>query len=488
MILKKQILAALLSLLLPLAVSAQNIFPQKVEGCNTVRFCLDCGDPKADIDAASLASVIEQVNQSFKIGKAGKGGIIFQVLVDSIGQPCVLSHTDATKSLLARGLIGYLNTARFTPAMEKGKGITSSINVAFMLADGKISGQVQRVNQKAFTAGFRSAGEPKIFNTGYKYKNQSLKSYGLTSWNKDNSALPSDLSQHCLVDKNGVLWYATVLDGMVKFDGNTFSTPQQGTMPFANDVSIIAMAKDKDDNIWISDPYALYKFDGNGWEKFDSLKVGISGASHIITNPDGSLFFTGDNGLAMLKDGKWTLLNKEKITALPSNRTDGAYRDKKGRIWIGTFSGSIMINENGGVVDFNKSDTPVKNTCISDITEDDNGNIYFALFAYGKHGEDAEEEGLAVYTANGEWIHYNDKNSGLPANHINNMFYDANEKVLWISTHLAGLVRYDLKDGWENYNNKNSNVPSYDTYQVTAAKNGVLYVSTYNGCLQIVKK
>jgi len=485
---KKQLLTILLSLGLPALVSAQNIFRQKVEGCNTAQFCLDCGEPKADIDAASLDAVIKSIGESFKISKSGKGGVIFQVLVDSVGQPCVLSHTDATNSLMTRGLIGYLNAAKFTPAIEKGKAVMSSINVGFFLADGKITGQVQRVDQDAFSRGFKSAGEPKIFNKTYQYQNANLNSYQFTSWNKSNSGLLSDLSQHCVVSKDGDLWYATVLDGITLFDGFKFLVPEKGTFPFAKGASINAMVKDKDDNIWVADASAIYKYANNKWEKFDSLRIGIDGAYRIIPNPDGSIFFAADNGLLELKEDKWTMLNKDKITQLPSNRVYDAYRDKRGRVWIGTFSGSIMVDENGKITDFNQTQTPVKNTCISDITEDDNGNIYFALYAYGKHGEDLDEEGLAVYTANGEWLHYNDKNSGMPANHINSMFYDMAEKLLWISTNRAGLVRYNLKDGWENYHNKNSDVPSYDVYQVAAGKNGVLYVSTYNGLLRIAKK
>jgi len=93
-----------------------------------------------------------------------------------------------------------------------------------------------------------------------------------------------------------------------------------------------------------------------------------------------------------------------------------------------------------------------------------------------------------VLTKDGKWFHYNDKNSGMPSNHVNSLLYDKLEHVLWISTHESGLVRFDLKDGWENYNNINSAVPGFDIYQMAQDSKGNIYAATVNGLLRIRKK
>ena len=84
------------------------------------------------------------------------------------------------------------------------------------------------------------------------------------------------------------------------------------------------------------------------------------------------------------------------------------------------------------------------------MVEDEAGNIYFSLYAYGRNERNNPAEGLAVLSSDGSWKHFNDVNSGMPSDHINGLLYDRFEKVLWIGTNESGLVRYDLKNGWEN--------------------------------------
>jgi len=245
---------------------------------------------------------------------------------------------------------------------------------------------------------------------------------------------------------------------------------------------------DSDNTMWFYTKGAIYKYSNKIWEKIDTSI--ISGAYHINTDALGEVLFASDKGLTIFKDGKWETLNTNKIKELPSNRVYFAHRDKAGRLWIGTFSGSIMIDKNKSVTAYNNSSTPLKNVCITGAAEDENGNLYLSLFAYdNKSGQrDIDDEGMAVLAKDGKWLHYNDKNSGLPANSINSLFYDKSEKVLWIGSHYAGLVRFDLKDSWENYNNENSRVPSGDIYQITQDAVGSLYISTYNGLLKMSKK
>lgn len=73
----------------------------------------------------------------------------------------------------------------------------------------------------------------------------------------------------------------------------------------------------------------------------------------------------------------------------------------------------------------------------------------------------------------------------MPFNHTNKVLYDKNEKVLWISTDRAGLVRYDLQEGWENYHNENSDIPTSYISTMEFDSNGVLYLATRQGLVRI---
>jgi hypothetical protein len=468
-------------------VYGQNIFPQKVEGCNTAQFCLDCGEPKAVFDTESFKVLSDNLNSKYNF-KGGKGKTSFQVLVDTLGTGCVLSHTDATSNKLTNDIIAFLNNCKWVPAKEQNRPVTSSINVFFEIKNDKLEGGIQRINIDEITENMKNPGTPEIYNKHYKYENLSLDKYEITVWQKGNSRLPNDMGRLSIVDKDDVVWVATY-NGFARFDGNQFTRLNESNSPFKKDESLQAIGIDSRNNKWVYTSESIFKFDNTKWHKLDSIEIGVKDANNIIGHNNGEVLFCSDKGLLILKNNKQQFLNKANIKELPSNSIDFAYRDKKNRLWIGTFKGSIMVDASNKVTEFNKTSTPLNNICITGATEDNDGNIYFSLYAYKKSSErNRVEEGIAVFTKDGKWIHYNDTNSGMPANHVNHLLFDKFENVLWIGTNEAGLVRFDLKDNWENYHNHNSKVPSSYIFNISQDSKGNLYVSTFYGLMRIRKK
>ena len=307
-------------------------------------------------------------------------------------------------------------------------------------------------------------------------------------WQKENSNLPNDMSQICVSDKNDNVWYGTY-SGFAKFNGQEIIRLDEKNSPFKKNESIGAMAVDINNNKWVFTNKSLFKFDNKTWKKVFVPETKINTVYAISCNDFGETLICSDTGLIIIKNDKISILTNKQIKQLPSNNIFYAYRDKKERLWIGSFDGTIMINKNNKVEEFNKSETPLKETTITNATEDENGNVYFALYAYRTTEQrDREEEGFAVYSKNGKWTHLNDINSGLPSNHINNLFYDKFEKVLWIGTNDAGLVKFDLNNNWENYHNQNSKVPSSYIFEITQDSMGNLYIATFNGIMRIKKK
>lgn len=468
-------------------INGQNLFPEKVDGCQFSSFCLDCGDPKATYDEDSFNKIINALNTKYNF-KGGSGQVILQVVIDSSGKGCVLSHNDASKNALTMDLIQYLDNCKWNAAIEDHKAVSSSINIVFKLSNDKLSGEIQRVDIEAMTENMSNPGTPEIYNKTYQYKNPSLSSYEITVWQKENSNLPNDMSQLCVADKNDNIWYGTY-NGFAKFDGKEIIRLNEKNSPFKAKESINEIAVDRNNNKWVASGDSLYKFDNKKWNNFlvpGRKTIGVFG---ISCNDFGETFICSDSGLIIIKNNKVNILTKKEIKELPSNHIFYAFRDKMERMWIGTFKGTIMIDKNNKVQTFNKSETPLKETTVTDAAEDETGNIYFALYAYNPSEQrDRPEEGFARLSKDGRWTHFNDINSGLPADHVNSLFYDKFEKVLWVGTNEAGLVRYDLKDGWENYHNKNSKVPSSYIFQITQDSKGNLYVATFNGMMRIAKK
>ena len=76
-----------------------------------------------------------------------------------------------------------------------------------VIKDNKIIGKIDRVDIKAFKKSFDKPENPEIFNKDYTYKNENLKNYNITVWNKSNSNLSTGLSDHLAIDKNDNIWY-----------------------------------------------------------------------------------------------------------------------------------------------------------------------------------------------------------------------------------------------------------------------------------------
>jgi hypothetical protein len=476
---------------LTLQANAQNLFPVKLESCNTERFCLDCGDTKAGYDENEFSKLQDELNKELNL-KGITGSVKFQVLVDAKGRACVLSHTDQSNNPITLKIIEELNKfKKWTPAVTSGKKEEkSSMNLIFVINDNKISGRIERVDMNAFKKSFDNPRSPEIFNKTYDYKNENLKNYRITVWNSKNSNLQNNMNDNITIDKNGLIWL-TVDEGLVTFDGKEFKNAEQNITDKGKFFAYYALATDNNNVKWVYGKNNIYSFDNTKWTKYDSTEIGIDGAYEIVNNPKTSeLFFCSDEGLTIYKEGKWTNLNKSKLQDLPSNRITFAKRDSKNRIWIGTFNGTAMIDENNQVTNFENTKTVLKGKCITSMDEDENGNLYFTLYEFDRKekGKVNNDEGIAIRYTDGTFKQFTTDNSGMPFNHTNCVLYDKNEKVLWISTDRAGLVRYDLKGGWENYHNENSDIPTSYISTMTFVDKGNLYLATRQGLVKIERK
>lgn len=476
---------------LSLNLNAQNIFPVKLDNCKTDKFCLDCGDVKAGYNEQEFLKLQNILQESLNL-KGIKGAVKFQVLVDSKGKACVLSHTDQSNNPITLQIIEELNKfKKWTPAITSGKKEEkSSINIVFTINDNKIEGKIERVDMKAFNKSFDKPNSPEIFNKTYVYKNENLKNYKITVWNSNNSNLPNNMNDHIVIDKDGLIWL-TVDEGLVTFDGKSFKNAEQNITDKGKFFSYYAIASDNNNLKWVYGTNNIYSFDNTKWTKYDPKEIGIDGAYEIINNPKtGEVFFCSDEGLTIYKNGKWSNINKDKVKEFPSNRVAFAKRDSKNRIWIGTYSGTVMIDEKGKATNFENTSTVLKGKCITSMDEDENGNLYFTLYEFERKekGKVNNDEGIAIRYADGTFKQFTTENSGMPFNHTNCVVYDKNEKVLWISTDRAGLVRYDLKDGWENYHNENSEIPTSYISVMTLDEKGNLYLATRQGLVKIERK
>lgn len=486
---KKPIFALLT--ILTFSLNAQNLFPVKLDNCKTEKFCLDCGDTKAGYDEAEFLKLQAKLNEELNLNGI-KGSVIFQVLVNSKGRACVLSHSDQSNSAISQKIIKELNKfKKWTSAITKGKKEEkSSINLIFTVSDNKITGKIERVDKEAFKKSFDKPNSPEIYNENYEYKNENLENYKMTVWNSKNSNLPNNWNDHISIDKNGLIWL-TVSQGLVTFDGKEFKNAEQNISDKGKYFAYYELATDNNNVKWIYAKNNIYSFDNEKWVKYDSTQIGINSAYNIVNNSKtGELFFCSKNGITILKDGNWSKIDKNLYKDLPGDRVSFAKRDSKNRIWIGTYDGTAMIDENNQVTNFEKSSTVLKGKCITSMDEDENGNLYFTLYEFDRKNKKQvnNDEGIAIRDANGNFKQFTTENSGMPFNHTTCVLYDKKENIIWISTDRAGLVRYDLNGNWENYHTENSEIPTSYISTMTFDNNGDLYLATRQGLVKIERK
>jgi ligand-binding sensor domain-containing protein len=470
--------------------TAQNLFQTKLENCNTEKFCLDCGDEKASYKSDKFEKLLERLNKSLNL-KGIKGLLKLQVLVDSKGKGCVLSHTDKSNNIISRKIVEELNNFNdWLPAKTgKKKEEKVSITLLFTVKDDKLSGVIERVDIDAFKMSFDKPTSPEIFNKSYVYKNESLSNYKFTIWNSKNSALVDNSLDHFTFDKNGLLWLI-IDNGVQTFDGKDFKSIETNPIHPGVKESYFAITSDNNNTIWLDGLKSIYSFNSK-WNNYDLKLIGIDGAYDIVNNEKtNEVYFCSDKGLTIFSNGIWKTINKETVPEFPSNRVYYAKKDSNGRIWIGTFDGTLMIDESGKATSFEKSDSILKGKCITSMDEDENGNLYFSLYEFGDNvgGKVNRNEGIAIRYADGTIKQFTTENSGMPFNHTNCVVYDKNEKCLWISTDRAGLVKYDLKENWENYHNENSSIPTSYISSMAFDKNGNLFLATRQGLVKMERK
>jgi hypothetical protein len=258
-------------------INAQNLYPKKLDNCITTQFCLDCGDIKANVDKEKYEKLIANLISTNNL-KGIKGKVMFQILVDSTGKGCVLSHTDVSDNIISRNIVMALNSFDgFIPAKSKEKTEQrASFNMSFDIKDGTMTGKVERVYMDAFKKSFDKPNSPEIYNKEYEYKNENLKNYKITVWNSKNSNLPDNMNDHITIDKNGVIWLTTD-GGLVKFNGRKFENAEQNITEKGKYFSYYAIETDNENTKWVYGKNNIYSYNDKKWTIYDPKEIGIDG-------------------------------------------------------------------------------------------------------------------------------------------------------------------------------------------------------------------
>jgi ligand-binding sensor domain-containing protein len=232
-------------------------------------------------------------------------------------------------------------------------------------------------------------------------------------------------------DAHGNIWVSCYVNGVCRFDGNTWQhfTVDDGLV--SNDV--ITLAADAQGGIWVSAYWGVSYYDGTKWEAYTSMPfdapvtggenpnnpdaevvadVELSAADVIFIDSKGKVWFSNrPDGVTRYDGENWTLFSSE--NGLEARGVRAITEDKDGNLWFGSYRGltsydgsqftSRTIEQYKGLV------PPLY---IQDIKIDTRGDIWIA--AYGG--------GFGCYDGT-DWEIYNPE-EGLPGKNGRFIFFD----------------------------------------------------------------
>ena len=198
------------------------------------------------------------------------------------------------------------------------------------------------------------------FSSSYLYR------YDGVSWQKIDIQFTDSNAQSITIDNQGNVWCAT-LGTLNRYNGQTW---QAFKCPVS---SIDSIAADAQGNIWCGAYLnGVLRFDGNSWKTYSTNDIpGINGPTFIATDDEGNTWFSTDFGLTRLDGNKWVMVNKNIVDATCF------LQDMHGNLWFA--SGNKVYRHDGKTWDvFDIAEEWFEN--ITSLTADNGGNIWASSY------------------------------------------------------------------------------------------------------------
>ncbi len=271
---------------------------------------------------------------------------------------------------------------------------------------------------------------------------------------------------------------------------STASILQQGTWTHYKSQEIgcapdadIAPVEDGAGRIWIFTPCQLARFDGQTWH---GLTLGLPGPPDgtlfdgIAEGPDGSIWMgTYEGGyIARLKeDDAWEQYHPTNFGATNA-RVTSVQGAPDGQMWFGLENSEILRYANGDWTLFDTCAAYFPGNFVITAATAPNGDQWFS-FGPSSSPPTAPFDGLARYSADGQWQFFSTANAPLVTGYIRKILFEA-DGTAWFATTFVGILRY--KNGvWDNLTVSNSGLPSNNVRYLAQAPDGAIWACTGAG-------
>ena len=259
----------------------------------------------------------------------------------------------------------------------------------------------------------------------------------------DTAAQISEYVVEVFEDSKENLWFGTVSDGAVRYDGKmlTYFSIKDGLC----DNTVAGIAEDKQGNMWFGTHNGISKYDGKTFTTFAETKGYISGCK-ILIDRSGQIWAGTTEGAFRYNGSSFSKFKipnpdiKNLSHKVAAGKVWSILEDTKGNIWFGRDGFGACKFDGKSFTHFTQKDGLCSNN-VSDIVEDKQGNMWFGCLSsdFPKY---VNEGGLSRY--DGKTFTQFSEQKGLSKNDIYSVYADKKGDI-WIGATGLGVYRYDGK-------------------------------------------
>ena len=196
-----------------------------------------------------------------------------------------------------------------------------------------------------------------------------------------DTTLVSQYIRSIFQDTKGNLWFGTINEGVVKYDGKSltyFSNPDG----FIN-TSVVAINEDKNGNLWFGTDQGVYKYDGKVFKNYnqkDGLNHTDISRKGILVDKAGSIWVGTHRGVyrydpaAESKGSPCFSLFQQ----LPAINIAGIMEDKSGNIWFASSEKGVFRYDGKTIINIAEKEELGDNYA-GGIAQDNAGNMWFTM-------------------------------------------------------------------------------------------------------------
>ena len=136
-----------------------------------------------------------------------------------------------------------------------------------------------------------------------------------------------------LYDRAGGLWIGTTNGGLYHVSNGV--ADHFGVADGLSDDNVSALYEDREGNVWVATPNGLDRFHRLSVITFSSNQGfrGVGGSAVLASRDGHTLWTTGLQGLAAMRDGRVTLITRKE--GLPGQQVTALFEDARGVLWLG---------------------------------------------------------------------------------------------------------------------------------------------------------